>query len=451
MTFREFFKQTIDLRQGTDVKGTISSIGDNISIKGSNVWILAAAAVIASIGLDVDSQAVIIGAMLISPLMSPILGIGLGVGINDRTMLGHSLENLMVAVGAALVMSTIYFAITPFGDTNPQILSRTQPTLLDVGIAFFGGVAGIVAGSRKEKTNAIPGVAIATALMPPLCVAGYGIAKLNLDIFLGASYLFFLNASFIALSTYLVVRFLRFPYVEFVDKAARRRTARWMALFVVLIILPSCWLFYSVLRNQRNNYNMDRYVERFINDGKHLAYSKQYIQGEPDTIRIIVNGFENFDSARLVVLSDSLSRYNLEGRHLDLVQLGADASIFADQRSLRSDLETRENLSQALAIEAQKNRQQQAALDSLNIQLEAERRAFVTSGRIEAELQIIYPNLEKLTLGKTEPDSLGETTVLALLQWKKGKLSSRTRTTYQARIEDLLKQRLSADSVVIAN
>jgi uncharacterized hydrophobic protein (TIGR00271 family) len=449
MTFAEFFKQTIDLRQGTDVKGTIASIDANIAIKGSNVWILAAAAVIASIGLDVDSQAVIIGAMLISPLMSPILGIGLGVGINDRNMLVHSLENLVVAVGAALVMSTLYFAITPFGEENPQIMSRTRPTLLDVGIAFFGGVAGIVAGSRKEKTNAIPGVAIATALIPPLCVAGFGLAKLDWEIFFGAMYLFFLNAVFIALSTYLIVRFLRFPYVEFVDRAARQRTGRWMALFVVLMVLPSCWLLFTVLRDQRNKFNMDRFVEQKVSDRDHFVMRSNYINREPDTIRLVVSGRTIFDSAKVESLKDSLPYYRLEGRYLDMQQFGSDEAEIATRRSLRSDLETRENLEQALAIKTSELRNQQSRLDSLINTLNETRRYAVAPDRIGGELQVIYPQLERLTIGYTEPDSAGNKAVLAILSWQKGKISSGTKRVYEKRISQFLKQRLEADSVLL--
>ncbi|MFK7972988.1 MAG: DUF389 domain-containing protein [Bacteroidia bacterium] len=450
MGFFEFFKQTIDLRQGTDVKGTIESIDNNIAIKGSNVWILAAAAVIASIGLDVDSQAVIIGAMLISPLMSPILGVGLSVGINDRDMLRHSMENLAVAVGAALVMSTLYFLISPFGDENPQIMSRTRPTLLDVGIAFFGGVAGIVAGSRTEKTNAIPGVAIATALMPPLCVAGYGLAKFKWDIFFGASYLFFLNAAFIALSTYMIVRFLRFPYREFVDKAARQRTARWMGLFVILIILPSCWLFFTVLRDQRNKSNMNDFVERYISDKEHFVMSSTYVPGEPDTLRVVVSSSRKIDSTRTATICDSLARFNLEGRYLDLQQFGTDDVQIAAQRSLRSDLDTRENLTQALSIKTQVLRDQQQQIDSIKSELDSSKAYATAPSRIDKELALLYPQLEKLTIGATEADSNGVSTVIALVSWQKGKLSSRSRSTYQDRIAQWLKQRLDADSVLVS-
>ena len=199
---RKIFHDIVNLRDSTDTKGTIDSIRQGTAIKGYNLWILACGAMLASIGLDLNSVAVIIGAMLISPLMSPILGIGLAFGINDREHLFMALQNFTIAVAASLGVSTLYFALSPFeGAPGPEIMSRTMPTVLDVLIALFGGTAGIVAISRKEKTNAIPGVAIATALMPPICTAGYGLANYEWSIFLGALYLFFINAVFISLST----------------------------------------------------------------------------------------------------------------------------------------------------------------------------------------------------------------------------------------------------------
>ena len=203
--------------------GTVMSIRDGIYLKGSNIWLLISAIAIASIGLDVSSPALLIGAMLISPLMSPILGIGLSIGINDRKTLFGSLKSFGTAVLVSLTTSVIYFSLSPIGTATPEMLSRTSPTVLDVMVAFFGGIAGIVAGSRKDKSAAIPGVAIATALLPPLCVAGFGIAHGDLKIFLGSFYLFFLNSVFISLATYVIVRLLKFPYKEHLSHADKKK------------------------------------------------------------------------------------------------------------------------------------------------------------------------------------------------------------------------------------
>ncbi|MCC5945131.1 MAG: DUF389 domain-containing protein, partial [Bernardetiaceae bacterium] len=236
------------LADDTDVVGTIRGIKSGIVFKGSNLWILICSVVIASIGLDLNSPAVIIGAMLISPLMSPILGIGLGLGISDRETLVKSLRNFALAVVISLVTSVLYFMITPLGEYTTEMQARTEPTLLDVFVAFFGGLAGIIAGSRNEKTTAIPGVAIATALMPPLCTSGFGFATGRWDVFGGAFYLFFINAVFISLSTYMIVRFLKFPTVKRLETRLEQRARRMAYIVLIILLLPSIIFLVRKLR-----------------------------------------------------------------------------------------------------------------------------------------------------------------------------------------------------------
>ncbi|QQS32629.1 MAG: DUF389 domain-containing protein [Acidobacteriota bacterium] len=249
------------LWRGTDVEGTIDEIKEGVRLRGANVWMLVCSAILASIGLDVNSVAVIIGAMLISPLMSPILGVGLSIAIFDRRLLRNSLKNLSIAVLLGLATSAIYFWISPFSQLTPELNARTMPTLLDVGVAFFGGVAGIVAGSRRNKTNAIPGVAIATALMPPLCTTGFGIANLNSPVFFGAFYLFFINAVFISLATYLVSMLLRFPRVETPDGQTDAQVKRFVVGFVVLTMIPSAFIFAKVIQDVRIRKSVERFID----------------------------------------------------------------------------------------------------------------------------------------------------------------------------------------------
>jgi len=196
---------------------TINEIKKNVEFKGTNLWILIFAIIIASVGLNMNSAAIIIGAMLISPLMGPIIGIGLGAGINDFELIKKSLRNLALASSISILTSAIYFWITPLGEASSELLSRTKPTIWDVLIALAGGLAGVIATSRKEKTNAIPGVAIATALMPPLCTSGYGLATGNWAYFLGALYLYFSNCVIISLSTLFIVRLLKYPTAEYIN------------------------------------------------------------------------------------------------------------------------------------------------------------------------------------------------------------------------------------------
>ena len=195
-----------------DLQTVVITISNGVVFRGTNLWVLIFAIFVASLGLNVNSAAVIIGAMLISPLMGPIMGIGLGMGISDVSLLRKSIYNYGVATIVALTTSTLFFLISPLDDAHSEILARTTPTIYDVLIALFGGFAGIIATATKLKGNVIPGVAIATALMPPLCTAGYGLATLQFGFFVGAFYLYIINTVFIALATLIIVRFLHFPY-----------------------------------------------------------------------------------------------------------------------------------------------------------------------------------------------------------------------------------------------
>lgn len=225
----------------------MDDIRKSVEFRGMNLWVLIFAIFIASIGLNMNSTAVVIGAMLISPLMGPIIGLGVGVGINDFGLIKKALRNLGVATVISLIASTAYFSISPLSDASSELLSRTTPTIWDVFIAFFGGLAGIIAYTNKQKGNVIPGVAIATALMPPLCTAGYGIATGSLTFFLGAFYLYFINSIFIAIATYLMVKYQRFSLYNFVDAQTERRVRRSIALVVILTIGPSIFMGYQIV------------------------------------------------------------------------------------------------------------------------------------------------------------------------------------------------------------
>jgi uncharacterized hydrophobic protein (TIGR00271 family) len=244
---RAFLHDRLSILDNANPEESIKGIERDIEFKGFNLWILIPAILIASIGLNANSTAVVVGAMLISPLMGPIMGIGLSVGINDFTMLKRGLRNLGIAVGVSIITSTLFFLIIPINDASSELLARVRPDIRDVLIGFFGGFAGILAGSRKEKNNVIPGVAIATALMPPLCTAGYGIATFELKYFFGAIYLFLINAFFIALATVLVVRYLRFPVKTFIDSSTETRAKRLLALTVLIMIIPASFIFYQVV------------------------------------------------------------------------------------------------------------------------------------------------------------------------------------------------------------
>ena len=299
MTFWEKVKSQIsdigNLSEHIDTAAAEKSIRGNIYFKGANVWILAFSIVIASVGLNVNSIPVIIGAMLISPLMGPIFGIGLGLGINDTSLLKSSLKNLLVMMAISLIASFLYFLITPLSLSNPtELLARTNPTIYDVLIALFGGFAGIFELCRKEKGTAFAGVAIATALMPPLCTAGFGLADGNLGYFAGALYLFMINCIFIILATYLTVKYMHFEQYEFKDARTAKKSKRIISIVTLIVIIPSLWSAFVMIRENQFNEDVADFVEKnkdqyncFIYDYKitHRNGSKVeiFITGEPLT------------------------------------------------------------------------------------------------------------------------------------------------------------------------
>ena len=256
-----------NLSEHIDTSEAEKAIRNSIYFRGPNVWILGFSIVIASVGLNVNSIPVIIGAMLISPLLGPIFGIGLGLGINDTGLLKASLKNILVMMSISIVASFLYFLITPLNLSNPtELLARTNPTIYDVLIALFGGFAGIFELARKEKGTVFSGVAIATALMPPLCTAGFGLASGNLMYFLGALYLFTINCIFIILATYLTVKYMKFEQYEYKDEKAGRRARRFITIITVIVVVPSIWSAIVMVRENRFNEN----VAEFINANKNL-------------------------------------------------------------------------------------------------------------------------------------------------------------------------------------
>ena len=257
----DFFVRNFDVRQEKeDELETIESIKKGIEFKGTNLWVLIFATFVASLGLNTNSTAVIIGAMLISPLMGPIMGFGLGLGISDFDLIKRSFRNFATATVFSVITSTLYFLISPISEAQSELLARTQPTVYDVLIAFFGGLAGIVASSTKSKGNVIPGVAIATALMPPLCTAGFGLASGNLYYFFGAFYLYFINTVFISLATYVVVRLLKYPKKVFLDKQREKIVTRYVGIIVFFTIVPSLFLSYNLIRSSYFNERVRTFV-----------------------------------------------------------------------------------------------------------------------------------------------------------------------------------------------
>lgn len=291
-SLKTFLKRRLSIIDNADPSATAEGIEKDVEFRGFNLWILIFSIFICSIGLNTNSTAVIIGAMLISPLMGPIMGVGLAIGVNDIELLKRSLRNWGTAVAIAITSSTLYFFLTPLhGGESSELLARTTPTLLDVLVAIFGGATGILAGSRREKNNVIPGVAIATALMPPLCTAGYGIATGSLESFLGAIYLFLINSIFISLSTTLVVRYLKFPARKLPDPNKEKRVKTIVGVTLILFLIPSVYVFYKVVTETLYEQKVQLFItEEMIVDNAELVREKLTVEGESKTLKVVFFG-----------------------------------------------------------------------------------------------------------------------------------------------------------------
>lgn len=322
--FHRYLRRIVYLGDDIDRVAAVAAIKKNIYFRGPNVIILACAIIIASIGLNVNSIPVIIGAMLISPVMGPILGFGLGLGTNDTELLKNSLKNFAVMVVISIVVASLYFLISPLRLNNPtELLARTRPTIYDVLIALAGGVAGMLENSRKERGTVLSGVAIATALMPPLCTVGYGIAILNPRYIFGALYLFLINGIFIALATFFMAKFLGFESAA-VSEEQRRRNPRIVAAVLLVMIVPSVFSAIGTIRD--NNFAIS--AERFVQNNKTIGSSYIFdhdihLDGRNQTLDIYLAGEQLDYTAKQILLKNALSY----GLHSDQIVFHEEAAV----------------------------------------------------------------------------------------------------------------------------
>lgn len=332
--FTALLKGAMNLNGYIDTDAAERSIRNNIEFKGPNAWILAVAVIIASVGLNVNSIPVVIGAMLISPLMGPIFGIGLGLGVNDIQLMKSSGKNLLVMVSISLAVAFLYFLITPLSLSNPtELLARTSPTFYDVLIALFGGFAGILEQCRKEKGTVFSGVAIATALMPPLCTAGYGLASGNFTHFLGAIYLFVINCTFIMLATYAGVKYFRFRPTEYKDETIGRKTKRITSALIIIFIIPSIWS--AVLLIQQNNFDVDAraFAEHRSTYGKSILYDYRINHNDGTKLTLFFTG-ETLSERELEEVYSVASDFNIKKEQIEIrdyaMEKRQDMSAFKD-------------------------------------------------------------------------------------------------------------------------
>lgn len=452
-----FVMQTVNIRKGADIKGTIEGIEKDIDFKGTNLWILICSIIIASIGLNVNSIPAIIGAMLISPLMGPILGLGLSIGTYDWSTLKRSLKALGVTVFVSILTSYIYFSISPLKEIQEELLSRTNPTILDVMIALFGGIAGIVAGSRSVKTNVIPGVAIATALMPPLCTAGFGLATGNYAFFLGAFYLFFINSVFICLATILVVRFMRFPLASWVDQKKKKRAQFYITFFVLLVAIPSGFIFWEVIKESVFTRNAQNFIsEEVVFDDCEIINQQINYTDSTSTIEIFLIGATvNKDVQHK--MATLLPKYELTNTELIFYQ-NKDASNEIETMAGKVSKELRIGIIEDLYKKNEdllKNKDKQ--IEFLEDKLIHYQKDSLPLSSIQRELSIQYEHIQRFGFSTSiEFNNMGKSDTIptCLVQWDKY-LSSTRRTSLRKKEEDKLAKwlqvRLQLDTLRVIN
>ncbi|GHE33998.1 DUF389 domain-containing protein [Sphingobacterium griseoflavum] len=328
-----------DLHQGEEKKESVlQNVIENISFRGSNAWILACAIVVASVGLNVNSTAVIIGAMLISPLMGPILGAGFALGTFDFPLLKKSLKNLLIATVISLVVSFFYFLLSPFKEAQSELLARTSPNIYDVIIAFFGGTVGVIAITRVNKGNPIPGVAIATALMPPLCTAGYGLAIGNLTYFAGAIFLYLINCVFICLATFTIVKYLRYPKVHYLDKKKEKRISQSITFITIALIVPSIYFAYNLHQERKYNNQVRQFVQSELSDkGYTVVYQKLQFNSRPRKLELAFLS-KKLSDKEIQHLEDAMAGFGINNTELlirqDTVDLQSSIMSEIDRRSV---------------------------------------------------------------------------------------------------------------------
>jgi uncharacterized hydrophobic protein (TIGR00271 family) len=315
---RKFF-QYFSLRTELDDAEEIhNNIVKGILFRGTNLWILMFAIIVASVGLNMNSIPVIIGAMLISPLMGPINGMGYSMATYNYPLFRQAFKNFGFAVGASILASTLYFVLTPISTAHSELLARTNPTIYDVLIALFGGFAGIVAMSSQQKGNVIPGVAIATALMPPLCTAGYGLATAKLDFFLGAMYLFTINTVFIGLAALMVSQMLKFPIRTLVNASQKKVVNRWISLVLVLVLIPSIYFGYKLVQSNKFEENANRYITNVSQyEGSYLL--KSQVNANKRQITLVYGGVSMHENQK-ARLTEKAQDFKLHDAKINIKQ-----------------------------------------------------------------------------------------------------------------------------------
>ena len=424
-----------------DTEAAAKSIRSNVAFRGPNVWILAFSIIIASVGLNVNSTAVIIGAMLISPLMGPIIGIGLGLGMNDTTLIKDALKNLFVMVSISLLASFLYFLLTPLKLANPtELLARTNPTIYDVLIALFGGAAGMLEISRKDKGTVLSGVAIATALMPPLCTAGYGLASMKMQYFLGALLLFIINGVFIVIASYLMSKMLGFKEFAFQDARTAKRTRALVTVVMILVMVPSIWSAVNMIRANKFTQNAQNLISeiRTLSNSYIYDYEVDTHKGGKISLYIAGSSLQDADREKIILAA---KRLGIDESRLEFfehkIAQDEDESTDRIMRGIfeRTDSEISKKEAQIRALEGELMKYRQEEIPYL---------------QVSREVSSLYPQIRKLTISRgaeVSLDSLNVGNRMLVVAESDRVLDQQS----LERMTELLKLRLNDTTVLVLN
>jgi len=397
--FKSFIEEYMDVRRDkADESEAVKSIREGVEMKGATIWILIAAILLASLGLNVNSTAVIIGAMLISPLMGPIMGVGLAIGLGDFDLMKRSFKNYLVITLFSVVTATLFFLISPsVSEGQSELLARTSPTIYDVFIALFGGAAGFIALSTTKKGSVIPGVAIATALMPPLCTAGFGLATGNLLYFLGAFYLYFINSVFICVATFLGTRFMRFSRLKYVDKEREKKVRKYIVWVVVLTMIPAVYLTYSILNDTIYEGSVNRFVnEQLSFENAQVVDKKVEKRDGTKELRVVLVGKEVADST-IIMAQRRMADYNLGDTKLVVLQgVSGQQAASMDITSVRAQV-----LEDFYKNGEVKLQQQAVLIDSIQGILNSYLTYDELARNLMPEMKVLYPQVTRFSLSRS--------------------------------------------------
>ncbi len=455
-SIKQFISELLDFRDDTDRDATIDAIKGDIPFKGATAWILICSVFVASVGLNANSTAVVIGAMLISPLMGPILGIGLSVAINDIDTLKKSLINFGVMILLSVLTAFLFFKFFPLQEQSSELLARTKPDIRDVLIAFFGGLALIIARTKKGTiASVIFGVAIATALMPPLCTVGYGLAyALNDDLAVGlqfatgALYLFTINTIFIALATFLVLKVLRFPMLKYANSAKRKRISQLASFVAVLAMVPAVITFLSVLRESNFNNDAKRFISHELEALPNAKYIKKhativYNPKDKSTIELTTFGADEIPDATVAVLQKRLNSYtSLKDAELHVNQF---------KNKVINNLEYMEELRQRDSLDLMTQQEKINFLEDRLRKLAKIERDHIPFEELTQEVKINYENVEQLSYAKEIRSDFSTIDTIAVftVKWNESQTTPKLRDKESKKLESWLKLKFKLDTLVV--